>query len=53
MMQGNGICYAQLESVGDVLTKRFPCRETLYGSWVSVNQSNSGVHNEPLQLCEV
>ena len=50
----NGICYKQMESVGDGLTEIFPCHETIYGSWVNVNKSYTGEENsEHLQLREV
>ena len=51
--KNNRICHKQMESVGDGLTKSFPCNETLCGSWISVNKSESISNSVHLHLLEV
>ena len=49
----NPICSQQLEAMASGLTANFRCPRALYGSWVSVNKSDTESGMEFLELHEL
>ena len=49
----NAICYKQVQPVPDGATQDFRCVNALYGSWVSVNKSETERGFQFLQLREL
>ena len=49
----NAICYKQVQAVPNGATQTFRCRNPLYGSWVSVNKTDTEHQNWFLQLREL
>ena len=52
-LSNNAVCYKQLHSMLDGTTVKFNCREALYGSWVSLNKTDTADKAAYLQLKEV
>ena len=49
----NEICYKQVKPVPDGATETFRCMNALFGSWVSVNKTDTEYENWYLQLREL
>ena len=49
----NAICHKQVQPVPNWATQTFRCKNALYGSWVSVNKTDTEFEIWYLQLREV
>ena len=49
----NAICHKQVHAVPDGATQTFRCMNALYGSWVSVNKTDTEHENWYLELREL
>ena len=49
----NAICYKQSESVMPGVTRNFMCSSRIFGSWISINKSDTKQDMVHLQLREV